>query len=108
MKKYNYKVSPDCLDAFVDEDFSQSEIARCCSVSRQAINQRIHESWRRRKVFSKPKHRLAGWLFWRNKGFNLTEIAEITDSNITTVFTRFRNLGIHCVHGERGRPLKGG
>ncbi len=36
------KISDECLKAFMEEDFSQSEIAKNCNLSRQAIHLRIH------------------------------------------------------------------
>ena len=39
------KMSNICINALLDEGFTQSQIARTCSVSRQAVNQRVHYNY---------------------------------------------------------------
>ena len=40
-KKYSYKVSPECLDAMIEEKINPSEIARQCGMTRQAVHLRF-------------------------------------------------------------------
>jgi hypothetical protein len=71
---YPRKISDECLKDFLDEGFNQSEIARTCSISRQAVFIRIHFKPK------KPMIKLRRWtvLFLRRLGFMHTEIAEFT------------------------------
>jgi hypothetical protein len=71
---YPRKISDECLSDFLDEGFNQSEIARTCSISRQAVFIRIHFKPK------KPAIKLRRWtvLFLWRLGFMYTEIIEFT------------------------------
>jgi hypothetical protein len=78
---YLRKISDQCLKDLLDEGFNQSEIARTCSITRQAVSIRIH---------FKPKKSaiaLRRWtvsFLWR-LGFTILEIVEFTGYAYGTV-----------------------
>lgn len=43
-KNEKSKISTDCLKAFVSEGFTQAEIGRCCSLSRERVRQRVKKA----------------------------------------------------------------
>lgn len=72
---YPQKISNECLQDLLDEGFNQSEVARTCSITRQAVSSRIHFKPK------KPAIQLRRWtvLFLRRLGFTLMEIANFTN-----------------------------
>ena len=72
---YPRKISDECLKDFLDEDFTQSEIARACSISRQAVSIRVHYKPK------KPEIKLRNFtvLFLRRLGFSKIEIENYTN-----------------------------
>ncbi len=75
------KISSQCLKDLLDDGFSQSQVARTCSMSRQAISNRL-----------KYKYKSPGFLLRRfgikflfQIGFEIRQIAEYTGYKEKTV-----------------------
>lgn len=67
------KLSDDCLKAFLEEGFRQSEIARACDISRQAVNCRLT----RKKKCPKRLKQVPIIVILLNKGFTFKEICSM-------------------------------
>jgi hypothetical protein len=83
------KISSQCLSDFLAEDLTQAQIAKACSLTRQAIHARINYA-----KDPKRKERLMrhfSVVFLRRLGFTLPELIEYTgycDSYIRMLFRR--------------------
>jgi len=93
------KISHECLDALVDEKFSQSEIAKVCGCSRQAVNARIpgHVPYSRIPCSNKNEYKV----FWaRIWGLSYEQIAENLSLPRSMVI-RYINLNKECLFGYK-------
>ena len=78
---YPRQISDECLNDLLDEGFNQSEIARTCSITRQAVSIRVHYK-SKKPAIQLRRHSV---LFLRRLGFSVVEIAEFTSYTPTTV-----------------------
>lgn len=84
------KITDDCLNSYLKEGLSQSEIARACDMSRQAVNQRIKYT-----PNTTPKKRLKKIKSLIQKGLTIDEISkELNHVHITTTHQIFSKLGL--------------
>ena len=77
---YPLKISNECLHDMIDEGFNQSQIAKVCSISRQAVSARVNYEY-------KPiRERQYSVVFLRRLGFSIEETAlgiiKISSSNM--------------------------
>ena len=83
-----YKISDKCLEDFINEGFSQSEIARSCNCSRQAIHSRINK----RSMLGKGEAIHEQIRQWRTMGWKYKDISKKIGksvNNIGGIITRY-------------------
>jgi len=98
------KISDECLEYFKFEKYTQSEIARACNCSRQAINQRIRGYKPNHIPFSNNKKEYK--VFWaRIWGLSLKQISARFSFSKSTIQYYFM-LHKECLSGYV--RLKGG
>lgn len=75
---YHRKISRDCLDAFIDEEFRQADVARCCNMSRERIRQLMNDRGIDYQEFLKRKRaeKLSPIIDLVNKGHTVDFISE--------------------------------
>ena len=83
------KISNECLADFLDEGFNQTQIAKICAMSRQAIHQRITYVAKRNEI----RMRQYSVIFLRRLGFSISEIMNFTRYCRTTVIKLLRAAG---------------
>ncbi len=83
------KISQECLDTFVQEDLTQSQIAKLCDMSRQGVHIRINYE----KVGSILLRQIDTVIEMLETGHNARSIAEATGTSCNGVYTFIkRNL----------------
>lgn len=70
------KLSETCLKDFLDEDITQTQIAKACNISRQAVHARI--KYTKTPQRAKRMRRHFSVIFLRRLGFTIPEIMEYT------------------------------
>jgi hypothetical protein len=75
------KISNSCLKDMLEEGFTQSQISRMCSISRQAISCRIHYKSKSNHI----KLRRYTVVFLRKLGFRKIEISKLTNYTTSSV-----------------------
>ena len=82
--KFPKKISHECLDALIAEKFSQSEIARVCNCSRQAINRRI-PGYKPNRIsnFNKDEYKVFWARIWGLSGEQIAKRFSFSKTNVS-------------------------
>ena len=102
------KMSNSCMKAMIDEDFSQSDIARACNITRQAVSLRVHQTaWTQAVLKRYQKATRIYWLWIQ--GVTTVRIARrlhICTPNVYQILNRYYPELLPARRTRRARTSK--
>ena len=99
MKNYHYKISPKCLKSFIKDDIRAVDIAKACSMTRQAVSQRIKGTGI--DDYGKRNQKREAIIKYGKKGFTVKEMEEMVGATVPTIRKHLRSVGVVACRPEK-------